>query len=385
MRSAGKHVRLFLGEHEREQADATLPQGEVCVRSMRSPDKTTPNEDAAAVIQARCGLARARGRGRRRQHAPPRARRPTRPCRRCRECSRTCRATSRSCGPRSSTRWSRRTRRCSGLRRAAPRRRSSSRSSRRRSLRCYHVGDSELLAVGQRGRIKQRVVPHSPTGFAVEAGLLDEDEAVRHDQRHVLFNVIGSLDMRVEVGPALELAARDTVLLASDGLIRQSVHRRDRRQHSSRAAQRGRGPLGRARARSGWRATARAISRASPTILRSCCFVGADKETVFVPRARCMAPGGRQETVPGARRRTSVCADAPGHHASRTRDEDGHFFERLRRDRRVRCLGGGRVRGVSRSWFGVWGRSCRCARVRSRRRARALPGIAAAAGPAALA
>src|SRR5688572_7101097 len=86
-------------------------------------------------------------------------------------------------------------------------------------LRSYHVGDSELLAVGQRGRIKQRVVPHSPTGFAVEAGLLDEDEAVKHDQRHVLFNVIGSQEMRVEVGPALQLAVRDTVLLASDGLF----------------------------------------------------------------------------------------------------------------------------------------------------------------------
>jgi protein phosphatase len=86
-------------------------------------------------------------------------------------------------------------------------------------LRSYHVGDSELLAVGQRGRIKQRVVPHSPTGFAVEAGLLDEDEAVQHDQRHVLFNVIGSPDMRVEIGPSLQLAPRDTVLLASDGLF----------------------------------------------------------------------------------------------------------------------------------------------------------------------
>jgi serine/threonine protein phosphatase PrpC len=73
--------------------------------------------------------------------------------------------------------------------------------------------------VGQRGRIKQRVVPHSPTGFAVEAGVLDEDEAVQHDQRHVLFNVIGSPDMRVEVGPTLQLAVHDTVLLASDGLF----------------------------------------------------------------------------------------------------------------------------------------------------------------------
>jgi serine/threonine protein phosphatase PrpC len=87
------------------------------------------------------------------------------------------------------------------------------------ALRSYHVGDSELLAVGQRGRIKQRVVPHSPTGFAVEAGLLGEDEAVQHDQRHVLFNVIGSQDMRVEIGPTLQLAVRDTVLLASDGLF----------------------------------------------------------------------------------------------------------------------------------------------------------------------
>jgi serine/threonine protein phosphatase PrpC len=86
-------------------------------------------------------------------------------------------------------------------------------------LRSYHVGDSELVTVGQRGRVKARVVPHSPTGFAVEAGLLDEDEAVQHDQRHVIFNVIGTQDMRVEIGAAFQLAVRDTVLLASDGLF----------------------------------------------------------------------------------------------------------------------------------------------------------------------
>jgi protein phosphatase len=53
----------------------------------------------------------------------------------------------------------------------------------------------------------------------VEAGLLDENDAVQHDQRHILFNVIGSTEMRVVVGPALQLAVRDTVLLASDGLF----------------------------------------------------------------------------------------------------------------------------------------------------------------------
>lgn len=88
-----------------------------------------------------------------------------------------------------------------------------------RQLRSYHVGDSELLTVGQRGRVKVRVVPHSPTGFAVEAGLMDADEAVQHDQRHILFNALGSPDMRVEIGTAVRIAARDTVLLASDGLL----------------------------------------------------------------------------------------------------------------------------------------------------------------------
>src|SRR4029078_12751016 len=74
-------------------------------------------------------------------------------------------------------------------------------------LRCYHVGDSELLAVRQRGRIKQRVVPHSPTGFAVEAGLLDEDEAVRHDQRPVLVDLIGSPRLHAAAGRARDTAA----------------------------------------------------------------------------------------------------------------------------------------------------------------------------------
>jgi len=48
---ADGHVQLFLGEHELEQADRSLPHGEVCVRTLRSPEKPGSNEDAAAVIQ----------------------------------------------------------------------------------------------------------------------------------------------------------------------------------------------------------------------------------------------------------------------------------------------------------------------------------------------
>jgi len=217
VRSAGEHVQLFLGEQERLRADQSLPHGEVCVRSVRSPDKETANEDAAAIIQVgedSLVLAVADGVGstsgaREASNAAvrtlsrilkdvPRDEPQLRPAilDAVEEANKTVLALARNAAT---------TLVVAQLTAS--------------QLRSYHVGDSELLAVGQRGRIKQRVVPHSPTGFAVEAGLLDEDEAVRHDQRHVLFNVIGSSDMRVEVGPALQLATRDTVLLASDGLF----------------------------------------------------------------------------------------------------------------------------------------------------------------------
>lgn len=86
------------------------------------------------------------------------------------------------------------------------------------AVRSYHVGDSLLLVVGQRGRIKFQSVAHSPVGFAFESGLLDEREALHHEDRHLVSNVLGARDMRIEMGPVLHLAARDTLLLASDGL-----------------------------------------------------------------------------------------------------------------------------------------------------------------------
>lgn len=85
-------------------------------------------------------------------------------------------------------------------------------------LRSYHVGDSIILVCGQRGRIKFQTLPHSPTGYAQEAGLLDEADAPHHSDRHIVSNVVGSDEMRIDIGPALTLARRDTVILASDGL-----------------------------------------------------------------------------------------------------------------------------------------------------------------------
>jgi serine/threonine protein phosphatase PrpC len=85
-------------------------------------------------------------------------------------------------------------------------------------IRPYHVGDSMILVTGQRGKVKLQTTAHSPVGYAIESGMLNEAQAMHHEHRHVVSNVIGIQDMRIEIGPSLRLAARDTLLIASDGL-----------------------------------------------------------------------------------------------------------------------------------------------------------------------
>ncbi len=85
--------------------------------------------------------------------------------------------------------------------------------------RSYHVGDSEIFFVSQRGRMKHETVSHSPVSYALQAGLLTEHEAMRHEERHLVSNVVGSGDMSIDLGPWVTLSIRDTVLLASDGLF----------------------------------------------------------------------------------------------------------------------------------------------------------------------
>ncbi len=92
-----------------------------------------------------------------------------------------------------------------------------------RLIRTYQIGDSEALVVGQRGLIRSQTTAHSPTGFAVEAGFLDQREALHHEERHLVSNFIGTPDMSIDVGAAVELRARDTVVIASDG-ITDNVH-----------------------------------------------------------------------------------------------------------------------------------------------------------------
>jgi serine/threonine protein phosphatase PrpC len=86
-------------------------------------------------------------------------------------------------------------------------------------VRTYHVGDSMILVVGQRGKIKLQTISHSPVGYAIEAGVLDEQEAMLHEERHLVSNMIGDPNMHISIGPTVQLASYDSVLIASDGLF----------------------------------------------------------------------------------------------------------------------------------------------------------------------
>ncbi len=87
------------------------------------------------------------------------------------------------------------------------------------TVRTYHAGDSQFVWCGPRGRLKYQTMPHSPVGYAVAAGLIDPDDALLHADLSIVSNVLGCEDMRVEVGSALPLPNRDTLVLGSDGLF----------------------------------------------------------------------------------------------------------------------------------------------------------------------
>jgi serine/threonine protein phosphatase PrpC len=89
---------------------------------------------------------------------------------------------------------------------------------RKDSVRAYHVGDSFVLLVGNRGKVKMQSISHSPVGYGLESGLLDSDAAMHHDERHFVSNVVGIADMHIEVGSPTPIGPRDTLVLGSDGL-----------------------------------------------------------------------------------------------------------------------------------------------------------------------
>jgi serine/threonine protein phosphatase PrpC len=212
-----QRARLFLNETLDEPAAACFGGGTTSVLSVRCPDKETPNEDAAAIIpfRERSGvLVVADGLG---GNAAGEV------------ASRTAIETlSAAINEARHGRMSLRTAIMNGIERANTSIQELGVGAATTlaaieiddgSIRTYNVGDSAVLVVGGRGKIKLQTVAHSPVGYGLEAGLIDEDEAMHHKERHIVSNVIGRPEMRIDVGSPIKLAPRDTVLLATDGLF----------------------------------------------------------------------------------------------------------------------------------------------------------------------
>ncbi len=210
-------ARLFSGEERLEGAVFSLAGGEAAVFSTRSPIRGTPNEDSAAVIAMAedCGvLAVADGLG-----GAPGGQQASAAAVEC-----VADAVRDAMREGHDARWGI----LNGFEAANEKVLALGIGAATtlivvevsgRAMRAYHVGDSLALVTGQRGKTKLQTIPHSPVGYGVESGLLDENDAMHHEQRHVVSNAIGSSDMRIDVGPPVRLAPRDTVLLASDGLF----------------------------------------------------------------------------------------------------------------------------------------------------------------------
>lgn len=85
-------------------------------------------------------------------------------------------------------------------------------------LRTYHVGDSLICIYGPRGKLRFQSISHSPVGYAEVSGWMNEDFALRHEERHIVTNVLGIEDLKIEFAQSSRLSKGDIVLMASDGL-----------------------------------------------------------------------------------------------------------------------------------------------------------------------
>ncbi|MCG8379043.1 MAG: protein phosphatase 2C domain-containing protein, partial [Proteobacteria bacterium] len=86
------------------------------------------------------------------------------------------------------------------------------------NLRTYHAGDSLILLTTSHGNVKYQTLSHSPIGYALICGAIGQEQAMLHPERNLISNYVGCTDMHVTIGPIVELAPLDTLILSSDGL-----------------------------------------------------------------------------------------------------------------------------------------------------------------------
>jgi serine/threonine protein phosphatase PrpC len=86
------------------------------------------------------------------------------------------------------------------------------------TIRSYHVGDSKILIVNEKA-VRYESICHSPVGYAVESGMMKPLEAMFHADLHLVSNILGQDQMRIDIGPTLTVDENDRIVIASDGLF----------------------------------------------------------------------------------------------------------------------------------------------------------------------
>lgn len=91
-------------------------------------------------------------------------------------------------------------------------------------LRSYSVGDSEVQYFNNQGQMIYNNIPQSPVGYAVEAGMISQEEGLDHSDRYLVNNLIGDEHLRIEVASKVALKKGYSVIIGSDGLFDNFSH-----------------------------------------------------------------------------------------------------------------------------------------------------------------
>ena len=91
-------------------------------------------------------------------------------------------------------------------------------------FRAGAVGDSEVVYWNSLGTELYSNVPHSTVGYQVEAGVLDEEEALDASDRYSVDNLLGDRIIRMEFSSGIQMKRGHCFVLGSDGLFDNFTH-----------------------------------------------------------------------------------------------------------------------------------------------------------------
>lgn len=82
-----------------------------------------------------------------------------------------------------------------------------------------HIGDSKLVVICDRGKLKYETIGHDIFELSTDSGLIDYINSEVEVPSHVVTNMVGNPYFRMDVSTKMELAPNDTVVIGSDGVF----------------------------------------------------------------------------------------------------------------------------------------------------------------------